>query len=92
MRTYKKATAKANTNIALIKYWGKRDGKRMLPTNSSLSITLDRYYTITTVEFSEELLEDTILLNNNPVSMIEQKNNNSRVFGRTVRGYDPIEQ
>ena len=28
-----KATAKANANIALTKYWGKRDKKLMLPQN-----------------------------------------------------------
>ncbi|NMB43728.1 MAG: diphosphomevalonate decarboxylase [Clostridiales bacterium] len=56
------ATAKANTNIALIKYWGKRDEKLFLPMNSSLSITLDNFYTITTVEFKEELKEDKFIL------------------------------
>lgn len=35
------ATAEAPVNIALIKYWGKRDQYLNLPTNSSLSITLD---------------------------------------------------
>lgn len=34
------ATAEAPVNIALIKYWGKRDQSLNLPTNSSLSITL----------------------------------------------------
>lgn len=58
-----KATAKAHTNIALIKYWGKRDEKLFLPTNSSLSITLDRFYTITTVEFSESFTTDRFILN-----------------------------
>jgi diphosphomevalonate decarboxylase len=29
-------------NIAVIKYWGKRDKKLILPTNSSLSVTLDQ--------------------------------------------------
>lgn len=58
-----KATARANTNIALIKYWGKRDEKLFLPMNSSLSITLDRFYTTTTVEFRKELKEDTLILN-----------------------------
>lgn len=59
-----KATAKANTNIALIKYWGKRDEKLFLPMNSSISITLDRFYTITTVEFKRDLHKDIFLLNN----------------------------
>ena len=31
----------APVNIAVIKYWGKRDTVRILPTNSSLSVTLD---------------------------------------------------
>ena len=63
-----KATARANTNIALIKYWGKRDEKLFLPMNSSLSITLDRFNSTTTVEFREELKEDKLILNNHPGS------------------------
>ena len=46
-----KATAIANANIALIKYWGKRDPKLFLPYNSSISLTLDGLNTTTTVEF-----------------------------------------
>lgn len=65
------ATARANTNIALIKYWGKRDETLFLPMNSSLSITLDRFYTITTVEFSKDNAKDIFLLNNQPVSEAE---------------------
>ncbi len=42
-------TVKANSNIALIKYWGKWDEARKLPYNSSLSITLDNLYTQTSV-------------------------------------------
>ncbi|WP_461218312.1 diphosphomevalonate decarboxylase [Lapidilactobacillus salsurivasis] len=45
------ATARAYTNIALIKYWGKQDPQQMLPYNSSLSLTLDQFYTETKVEF-----------------------------------------
>jgi diphosphomevalonate decarboxylase len=67
-----KATARANTNIALIKYWGKRDEKLFLPMNSSLSITVNNFYTITTVEVNEELTKDVLILNNNPVSITEQ--------------------
>lgn len=58
-----KATAKANTNIALIKYWGKRNEKLFLPMNSSISITLDKFYTVTTVEFLEGLQKDSLRLN-----------------------------
>ena len=45
------ATASANTNIALIKYWGKADESLMIPTTSSLSLTLDDTWTTTTVSF-----------------------------------------
>ncbi len=67
-----KSTARANTNIALIKYWGKRDEKLFLPMNSSLSITLNNFYTITTVEFKEELKADILILNHAPGSAREQ--------------------
>lgn len=40
--TLYQATASAPVNIACIKYWGKRDTKLILPTNSSLSVTLDQ--------------------------------------------------
>lgn len=38
----KEITCSAPVNIAVIKYWGKRDSKLILPTNSSLSVTLDQ--------------------------------------------------
>lgn len=38
---------KAPSNIALVKYWGKRDGQ--LPTNPSVSFTLDTSATLTTL-------------------------------------------
>ncbi|RLL41355.1 diphosphomevalonate decarboxylase [Oceanobacillus piezotolerans] len=62
-----KATAKAHTNIALIKYWGKRDEDLILPTNSSLSLTLDGFYTTTTVDFQEGLTRDVFHLNKEEV-------------------------
>ncbi|RVU71725.1 MULTISPECIES: diphosphomevalonate decarboxylase [Lactobacillus] len=49
-----KATARAHTNIALIKYWGKADAKLRLPLMSSLSMTLDAFYSDTTIERAEE--------------------------------------
>lgn len=55
--------ARAYTNIALIKYWGKRDKDLFLPMNSSLSLTLDAFYTDTKVIFDENLVADSFLLN-----------------------------
>ena len=46
------ATASANTNIALIKYWGKADESLTIPTASSLSLTLGGTRTTTTVSFN----------------------------------------
>src|SRR5213594_3133875 len=35
------ATARANVNVALVKYWGKRDRALNLPATGSISLTLD---------------------------------------------------
>ena len=43
------ATAIAPSNIALVKYWGKRNIELNLPATPSLSMTLDKFQTQTTV-------------------------------------------
>lgn len=63
MTDKKGQTAIAHTNIAFIKYWGKADPKLNLPTTSSLSLTLDEYYTKTRVE---KATEDSLLINELP--------------------------
>lgn len=55
--------ARAYSNIALIKYWGKRDEKYILPMNSSLSLTVDCFYTETEVVFSDSYAKDNFYLN-----------------------------
>lgn len=62
------ATARAHTNIALIKYWGKRDTKLILPQTDSLSLTLDKFYTDTTVKFNDRLTTDRFSLDGHPQS------------------------
>ncbi|GMV40404.1 MAG: hypothetical protein AMXMBFR64_21200 [Myxococcales bacterium] len=47
------ATAVAPSNIALVKYWGKRDGALNLPAAGSLSMTLAGLTTRTTVTFGD---------------------------------------
>ncbi|MES1924638.1 diphosphomevalonate decarboxylase [Salinisphaera sp. T31B1] len=54
------ATARAYSNIALIKYWGKRDSALNLPAVGSISITLDALYTDTRVTFVSGLEQDKI--------------------------------
>lgn len=56
------ATAIAHPNIALAKYWGKRDSARNLPAVPSLSVTLDGMTTTTTVAFAEGQAHDTLEL------------------------------
>lgn len=53
---------RAHTNIALIKYWGKRNDSLFLPMNSSLSLTLDAFYTDTEVILDSELTSDAFYL------------------------------
>jgi len=57
-----KATAIAPSNIALVKYWGKRDEKLILPFNSNISVTLEGLFTTTTVEFDKTLPKDVFVL------------------------------
>lgn len=49
------ATARAQPNIALVKYWGKRDTARNLPAVGSISITLDNLYTEMCVDLDGDL-------------------------------------
>ncbi|HHQ13876.1 MAG TPA: diphosphomevalonate decarboxylase [Chromatiales bacterium] len=57
------ATAVAHPNVALIKYWGKRDSALNLPAVDSLSITLGALQTTTRVSFDAGLDSDRLLLN-----------------------------
>ncbi|KAK4549759.1 hypothetical protein LTR36_005060 [Oleoguttula mirabilis] len=63
-----RASTYAPVNIAVIKYWGKRDTKLNLPTNSSLSVTLsqDDLRTHTTASCSPAFPADTLTLNGSP--------------------------
>ena len=60
-------TARAGSNIALIKYWGKRISASHpnlnLPATSSLSVTLDRLHTTTTLRIDPSLHADWVVLN-----------------------------
>ncbi len=63
MSTPRQATAVAASNIALVKYWGKRDLELNLPATGSISVTLDKLISRTTVTFDAGLDGDKVLLN-----------------------------
>ncbi|PSR98030.1 Diphosphomevalonate decarboxylase [Actinidia chinensis var. chinensis] len=64
-------TAQTPTNIAVIKYWGKRDESLILPINDSISVTLDPEHlcTTTTVAVSPSFDQDRMWLNGKEISL-----------------------
>ncbi len=58
----KKVTVQASSDIALVKYWGKKDEVLRLPENGSVSVILDGLDTVTTVEFQESLVSDLVTI------------------------------
>lgn len=62
------ATAVAHPNIALIKYWGKRDERLILPVTDSLSMTLDVFPTTTHVRLVPGAGQDEVTLNGTPAT------------------------
>lgn len=57
------ATAVAHPNIALAKYWGKRERPGNYPAVPSVSVTLAGMSTKTTVRFDSALAADSLVLN-----------------------------
>lgn len=58
-----RATARAQPNIALIKYWGKRDTPNNLPAVGSISVTLADLYTEMSVSLEADLKADQLFVN-----------------------------
>ncbi|MDF1564238.1 MAG: diphosphomevalonate decarboxylase [Deltaproteobacteria bacterium] len=55
-------TARACSNVALVKYWGKVDQAHRVPATGSLSVTLGGLTTETTVAFSQKKGDDLVVL------------------------------
>lgn len=64
------ATCVAPVNMALIKYWGKRDEELILPINDSISMTLDanEMSANTTISASESFKQNRMWLNGDEVA------------------------
>ena len=56
-----RSIVKSYANIAIIKYWGKKDPVKMIPATSSISLTLENLFTETEISFisREEAIEKT---------------------------------
>ena len=56
-----RSIVKSYANIAIIKYWGKKDPIKMIPATSSISLTLENLFTETEISFitREEAIEKT---------------------------------
>lgn len=61
-------------DIAVIKYWGKRNTSLILPTNSSLSVTLsqDDLRSTTSIRASQAFKQDRLWLNNKEESAVNE--------------------
>ena len=59
----RRVTAQAHPNIAVVKYWGKRDAALNLPAVPSLSVALERFCTRTTVEWGIDAAADSVEIN-----------------------------
>jgi diphosphomevalonate decarboxylase len=58
--------AVAHPNMALVKYWGKRDESLILPVCGSLSMTLDVFPTTTRVTLTPQTRADAVIFNGLP--------------------------
>ncbi len=67
------ARARARSNMALVKYWGKRDDRLVLPFTGSLSMTLDALATETRVRFTGEAGPDRFTLDGAVASPGEER-------------------
>lgn len=63
------STAIAPSNLAFVKYWGKKDPELRLPYNNSISVNLSNATTITSVNFVSDLERDKIISNEKEVSL-----------------------
>lgn len=79
-------TAVAHSNIALVKYWGKRSAAKNLPAVGSISLTLDALKTETTFQFDASLNSDLFILNEKPAS--EFRRNRITEFLNCLAGTD----
>lgn len=97
MNEHRSVIVEAPINIALIKYWGKRDVALNLPTNASLSLTLEtldedetsmRLVTRTKVSLNDE--EEDVLFLNGTKKEPSPRTNRCLAFIRSLKKLGPV--
>lgn len=88
--TVTQATAEAHPNIALVKYWGKRDGPDNVPATPSLSITLSHLRTRTDVSFDPASTQRRVTLNGTVVNDAKIDACLDRLIARAGRPLPPV--
>ncbi|KKR90626.1 MAG: Diphosphomevalonate decarboxylase [Candidatus Woesebacteria bacterium GW2011_GWD1_41_12] len=68
-----KVVVRAPSNIAFIKYWGKKNEKLRIPANSSISMNLSDAYTETSVEFKKILSDDLVIIDGKKIDGKEKE-------------------
>lgn len=81
-----KVTAKASTDTALIKYWGKKNEELRIPEYGSVSMILDGLDTVTTVEFDEHFTQDEVMIDE------EMIDSSSVEYKRVVKQLDRLRE
>lgn len=70
----KPVTVRSYANIAIIKYWGKKAEKEMVPATSSISLTLENMYTETTLSpLPADASSDAFYINGQLQNEVEHK-------------------
>ncbi len=62
---------RTHANIALIKYWGKRDEKLFLPTKSSVAVNVQELSTTTSMSLKNETVDEVSLEGSSDKKLIE---------------------
>lgn len=81
-----KSTIKVSSDVALIKYWGKKNEELRIPENDSISMILDGLDTVTTVEFDQKLSQDELQIDNQNIAP------NSQEYKRVAKQLDRLRE
>ena len=84
-----RATARSGSNVAFVKFWGKRDPSTNVPLNDSISMTLTGAVTLTTVAYDPDLRDDEVYLDGERV-LDDRARRVSRHLDRIREHYYPV--